>query len=445
MLDRTIKPRPTGEIDFTIPKIQKSDLSNGLEIYYINKKTLPIVQINLVIPAGSIYNSPNRHGVSTLTSMLIDEGAGNLNGLEISDKIETLGSILNVGSNKEFTTLSLLTLKENLSRSLEIFTMILESPTFAVEDFKRESQRLQTQLLQLNDDPSYLASVRFHKIIYNSTPYQYPSDGIENSLKSINNSEVKNFYNNRYIPSSSYLTVVGDVEIDDASNYFGGWKNNIQYKKISPDITPTRKQIVLIDKPDAIQSEIRMGHFSKGRKSEDFFARSVLNSILGGQFSSRINLNLREDKGYTYGAHSNYSYNQIGSTFSISTSVKTENTINAIKELFNELENIKLNISPNEVEFAKSYLVRRYPSLFETHSQLATNLSLLPIFNLDLGYFSDYIEKINDININEVNKSANENILLDNLVIVVVGNAKMLENELKSLAELRNIEFKKND
>lgn len=438
MLDRTIKPTPTGKIDFNLPQINTVTLSNSLKVYHVLKNTLPIVQIDLLIPAGSIYSTKNKFGISALTSMLIDEGAGNLSGLEISDKIETLGSILNVTSTKEFTTISLLTLKENFEKSLEIFSLIIQSPRFNEPDFNREYQRLKTHILQLEDDPSYLASTEFQKVIYDGTPYEYPSNGIIDTIKNLSNDYVKEFYKETYSPKDSFIVVVGDISTEEVTNslnnYFNNWNNKGSKSLIKTDAKPTINQIVLINKPDVTQSEIRVGHSSKGRCSEDFYSRTILNSILGGQFSSRINLNLREDKGFTYGAHSNYSYNKLGSMFSVSTSVKTENTTEAIKEILFELENIKTTIKDEEVNFSKSYLIRRYPSLFETYSQVAANISLLQIFNLNDEYFTNYISKMEEVTTQDVIEAANTNILSDNLIIVVVGNEKIIGNNLTKLA-----------
>jgi zinc protease len=445
MLDRTIKPTPTGKIDFNLPQINSFTLSNSLRVYHVLKNTLPIVQINLIIPAGSIYNTENKFGLSSLTSMLIDEGAGNLSGLEISDKIEILGSILNISSSKEFTTISLLTLKENFKKSLEIFSLIIQSPNFNESDFNRESQRLRTHILQLNDDPSYLASTKFQRIIYNKTPYKYPSSGTSDTISELSNDNVKNFYKETYAPNGSFLVVVGDITNEEIANslnnYLINWKDQGVRPLIKTSVKPAKKQIVLINKSDAAQSEIRVGHSSRGRKSEDFYSRTILNSILGGQFSSRINLNLREDKGFTYGAHSSYSYNNLGSLFSVSTSVKTENTTDAIKEILFELENIKTTIKDDEVNFSKSYLVRRYPSLFETYSQLATNISLIPIFNLNEEYFANYISKIEGVTKQKVTQAATKNLLEENLVIVVVGNEKIIGNDLTKFANSRGFSF----
>ncbi len=438
MLDRTIKPIPTGEIEFNLPEINKFELDNKLKVYFVKKNTLPIIQINFVIPSGSIYDPQNQNGIAKLTSMLLDEGAGNLSGLEIADKLETLGAILNINTNKEFTTLSLLTLKENLVKSLEIISLIITSPDFNKTDFERELLRLKNQIIQLNDDPSYIASDEFIKTVYNGTPFEFATNGSLETIKNIAEEKIKSFYSVRYLPNKSYVITVGDTNQDELNKllntFFGHWQINEPVIISSTTVKKTSRQIVFIDKPNAAQSELRVGHFSKGRNSDDFYARTVLNSIIGGQFSSRINLNLREDKGYTYGVNSNYSYNSLGSTFTISTSIKTENTIEAVKEILFELENVKSTITEEEITFSKSYLIRRYPSLFETYSQVAANISLLPIFNLQDDYFENYISNLNSVNLGEVSKAANDAILLDEMVIIVLGNKSIIKDTLNKFA-----------
>lgn len=438
MLDRTIKPIPTGEIEFNLPEINKFELDNKLKVYFVKKDTLPIIQINFVIPSGSIYDPQNQNGIAKLTSMLLDEGAGNLSGLEIADKLETLGAILNINTNKEFTTLSLLTLKENLVKSLEIISLIITSPDFNKTDFERELLRLKNQIFQLNDDPSYIASDEFIKTVYSGTPFEFATNGSLETIKNIAEEKIKSFYSVRYLPNKSYVITVGDTNQDELNKllntFFGHWQINEPVIISSTTVKKTSRQIIFIDKPNAAQSELRVGHFSKGRNSDDFYARTVLNSIIGGQFSSRINLNLREDKGYTYGVNSNYSYNSLGSTFTISTSIKTENTIEAVKEILFELENVKSTITEEEITFSKSYLIRRYPSLFETYSQVAANISLLPIFNLQDDYFENYISNLNSVNLREVSKAANDAILLDEMVVIVLGNKSIIKDTLNKFA-----------
>lgn len=445
MLDRKIKPEPSGKIDFKLPNIKIFSLDNKLKVYHVVKDSLPIIQINLIIPAGSIYCSPDKNGLSTLTSMLIDEGAGDLDGLEISNRIEMLGSILSINSNKEYTTISLLSLKENFPKSLEIFSLILQKPTFNQLDFDREINRLNSKIIQLNDDPSYLASSRFNKELYKNTPYKLSSNGSIDSIKNITNQDVLEFYKNHYSPNGAALIVVGDISRNELEMLLNEsialWKNNNTPNYKGYNLEQSQRKIILIDKAEAAQSEIRVGHISEARNSNNFYARTIMNSILGGQFSSRINLNLRENKGYTYGANSNYHYLRLGSSFAVSTSVKSENTSASLTEIIFELKNIKTSITSDEIDFSKSYLIRRYPSLFETYSQIASNISLLHIFELEKDYFSNYINNISNVTPNEIEDCAKESIRLESLVIVVVGNQKEIGDQLNKFVALNNFEL----
>ncbi|MBK7105782.1 MAG: insulinase family protein [Ignavibacteriae bacterium] len=438
MLDRSIKPTPTGKLKFLTPKIENFTLDNSVKVFFNKKDTLPIIQMNLIIPSGSIFNPIGKEGLSYLTSMLLDEGADNLSGFEISDKLELMGTILNINSNKEFTTISLLCLIEKFEESLEILSKIILQPNFDDEDFDRQKLKLITKNIQLEDDPSYVASNVFNKNIFRNTNYQFPSSGINSSIEKITNLDVKDYFSQRYLPNGSFIIVVGNLEKNIAQNilnkYFENWKSK-ENKNQTEDKISSKKKMLVVNKPNAVQSELRIGHFSKGRNSNDFYARSILNSILGGQFSSRINLNLREDKGYTYGAHSSYNYNSIGSTFTVATSVKSENTGDAIKEILFELNEIKNTIHQHEIDFAKSYLVRRFPSMFETYSQIASNISLLPLFNLPNNYFETYIQKLDDVNKADVLNAAKENIDFEKLLIVVVGDEKLIRNQLSQFEE----------
>ena len=424
-----------------MPETQKFKLSNSLTVYFSQKVTLPIVNIKFVIPAGSIHNE-FKHGLSYLTSLLIDEGSGELTGFEISDILETLGTTLTISSNKEFTSISALTLKEHLEKSLEILSKILLEPSFTETDFKRESARLESRIVNLRDNPAYVASTEFNRFLLRKTDYEFPPVGYLDSINNLTNKEVKEFYIKRYSPSNSSVIIVGDLNVSDCEKlmekFFGSWQDQDNNETNNDfKILNHNKEVLLLHKKGAAQSEIRLGHFSKGRLSKDFYARTVLNSILGGQFSSRINRNLREDKGFTYGAHSNYNYLKIGSIFTISTSVKTENTADALREIFYELDDIKENLNKEELDFSKSFLIRRFPSLFETYSQIANNIALIPMFDLDSEYLMNYTNNINQVNMRDVKRAALENIKSDQIVAVIFGDTKKIKKQMEELADLK--------
>ncbi|MBI9072570.1 MAG: insulinase family protein [Melioribacteraceae bacterium] len=438
MLDRKIKPSPTGDIIFSLPKIEKFELSNGLKVLFVKKNNLPIVQFNLLIDAGSSKDSKENSGLANLTAMCIDEGAGEYNALELDNEIESIGSILGISANQDSTFITMLSLTEKFERSVELFSDILIRPHFNEEDFERQQHKALTHLLQMNDQPSYIATSIHEQIIFKDSIYELPIYGNDESIKNIENKNVLEFYKKYYSVSNSHLIVVGDVELEYLKiileKHLHQWQNSSSNFNSELNIQDSEAQIYFIEKEEAAQSEIRIGHLCGNKNAEDFYSNSIMNSLLGGQFSSRINLNLREDKGFTYGAQSAFHYNSVNGYFAVSTAVESKNTGEALSEIFKELKLVKNTITKEEVEFSKSNLVKRYPSMFETYSQIARNLTSQIIYNLSENYFDTYIEKIEDTTFDEIVYSANNKIKLDNLITLVVGN-KSVKAQLKEFSD----------
>ncbi len=434
-----LKPEIKGKISFKLPEIKRFSLDNGLRVLFVEKKNLPIVHLNLVTLGGSKLDPENKKGLSYLTSRLIDEGAGEYSALEIDEKMESLGTVFSSSVNQEVNNLTLLTLKENLDASLDIYSKIISSPRFERIDFEREKQKHLTKILQLKDEPSYIAGIVFDKQIFGSLPYAFPTIGYVSDIERINNNDVISFYKQTINPGNSVLIVVGNISEKELSNmlnsYFGNWKYEKSDFDFPSDASKKQSKIYLVHKDDAVQSELRIGHLTSGRKTADFFDKSVLNLILGGQFSSRINLNLRENKGYTYGVSSSFDYKKEIGCFEVSTAVQSENTLPAIREIMKEIEGVRKSVTEEEVEFAKSYLIKRFPAQFETYSQISRNISSLFIYSLADNYFDDYIQNIEKTEVTSVLKAAQNNLFPDKCDIVIVGNKNIIGPEVKKLNE----------
>ena len=439
MINRKTKPVPFGEIKFSLPEIKEFTHRNGLKILFVKKNNLPLVQFLLLCSAGSIFDPSGRNGLSNLTAMMLDEGAGEYDALQLSDEIDMLGSQLNVRSDEDNFIISLQTLEENAERSFELLSKIITQPHFDDEDFQREKRKVLTAILQRKDNPDEIAEYIFeHNIYGKENPYSNLPIGKEEDINSVTTKDVRNFYNKFLTAGNSSLIVVGDTsekKINDlVDSYLGKWGNHMpEVNKISE---PTRKgsSIVFCNKENAMQSEIRVGHLSSKRNEGNYFAKLILNMILGGQFSSRINLNLRENKGYTYGAFSRFNYYKNQAHFYVSTSVSTENTGNAIREILSELKKIREGVTDDELEFAKSSLIRKFPSNFETYSQVAGNLTGKVIFSLADDYFNTYIDKVRNVSKNDVNEAALNEILAEETLIAVVGDKSKVREQLKEFA-----------
>ncbi|MCX6171181.1 MAG: pitrilysin family protein [Ignavibacteriales bacterium] len=437
MIDRSTAPAPEKSLLFNLPEVKELKLSNGASLYFVRKEKLPIVYTNVLVLAGSKFDPSDKRGLGYLTSLLIDEGAGEYDSLQLSDEFEKLGSIFSVNSNHDLISMTLLSLKENFIRSLELLSKVILSPKFEEKDFAREKKKVLDRILQLKDEPSFIASTAFDKVLFGKTYYAYPEIGYVNSVNEISNGDVKKLYQDIFTASNTKFIVVGNLTEEEAveqfNKYLGGWEGSIK-SSVSfemPKRNPT--QFYFVHKENSAQSEIRVGHISKKRNAEDYIPARIMNTILGGQFSSRINHNLREEKGFTYGANSGFQYFQDAGAFEVSTAVNIENTGASISEIIKELEGIRKNISHEEIEFAKSYLIKQFPSRFETYSQVAKNIEQLLIHNLSFNELADYTAKIESAADGSVIKSAVENVFPDELVVVAVGDREKIPDQVKNL------------
>lgn len=437
MIDRRLKPEPSGEITFSLPDIYKSSLSNGLNVYYIQKEKLPVTRINLIISGGSRFDPINQKGISNLTSMVLDEGADGMSSLEISDAFDMLGSNFSIHSDTESVNLGLQSLTENFETSMEVFSKVLLNPDFNSSDFEREKKKIITRLMQLRDEPDYIAEQIFeHRLFGSYNPYSYPTLGYDDEIDKLKNEDLKDFYARKFSPEVSNLVAVGSLNFDTLikvlENNLSDWRTQPDNINLTGNTSMNRKMIFLFDKKDAVQSEIRIGHTSPLRNSEDYFQRLILNTVLGGQFTSRINLNLRENKGYTYGAFSHFSYLKQAAYFYVSTSVGIENTVNAIEEIYSELEKIQQGITDDELEFAKSSIIRNFPSNFETYRQITNNLSARVMHNLPDDYFNTYIDNVYSVKLEQIKFAAQKFINPDSALCVIVGDKDKLTGPLKN-------------
>jgi zinc protease len=438
MIDRKIKPEVKSEISFNLPKPNDFLLENGLRVIFIYKDKLPLVRFNLMVNAGSKYDRENKSGLSYLTSLVLDEGADGMNALQLSDEFDMLGSSFNISTDNDLVNLSLQTLSENFDRSLELFSKVLLKPSFNDDDFNREKKKLITRIMQSKDEPDYLADQIFDRVILGkSNSYSSPVSGYEETVESISVNEVKLHYARFFSPSNSSLIVVGDLDqyelIKLLNKYFLSWTNVQNNNTILLSSAEPSNKIYLHHKSDSVQTEIRVGHITSKRNQKDFFQRYLLNTILGGQFTSRINLNLRERNGYTYGATSRFQYFKDTAFFEVSTSVGIENTANALKEILFELDNIHSGVSEKELEFAKSSITKKFPLNFETYRQIASGVAGKILYNLPDNYFDTYIHNINSVSKDDVDKAAREFIMNDKLSIVLVGDKNLLMQKLGEL------------
>lgn len=439
MIDRSTAPTPEKSLSFILPDLKELELANGIKLFFVRKEKLPIIFTDVLVFAGSKYDLPLKRGTGYLTSLLIDEGAAEYDSLALNGEFEKLGSVFSVSSNHDLISMTLLSLKENFNRSLELLSKVILTPRFDDLDFEREKKKVLDRILQLKDESSFIASSAFDKKIFGDTSYAFPEIGYENTVEGINNNDVRSFYRENITAANSKFIVVGNLTESEAIDYFnkylGEWNTTHNSKPVSEIPKRSSTNFYFVHKENSAQSEIRIGHIAKKRNAIDYIPTKIMNTILGGQFSSRINLNLREAKGYTYGANSSYHYHRDAGLFEVSTAVDIENTGAAISEILKELEGIRKNILPEEIDLAKSYLIKQFPSRFETYSQVAKNIEQLLIHELPIEELKDYTKKIESATHDEIYTSALENVFPDELVVVAVGDRSKIASQLQKLTD----------
>jgi len=434
------KAGPDPKISF--PSIEKLKLSNGLKVWVVRHNELPIATMSLVIKSGATAETADKSGIAGITLSQLNQGTKNRSAAEVENQLQSLGVFRITFNSWEHSQFLIQTLTKNLDQSLDIFSDMIVNPTFPEEELNKHRQSLATQIIQRYSQPGQIAGLVQNKLLYGENhPYGRPIVGTENTLKNITRNDVQSFHQKNYLPNNATLVVVGDVDpktlIPKLERAFVNWKSgDIKTTNVSNATMAGKPGIYIVDKPGAAQSVVSIGQITGvERNNPDYFAIQVMNSILGGQFSSRLNMNLRESKGYTYGASSGWSFRRGGGAFTASANVQTAVTKESIAEFIKELRGIggEIPVTSKELEYNKQSLIRRYPASFETPLQIDTQLVNLDTLGLPDTYFNDYIGKINAVTIQDVNRVASKYLNPSRMAIIVVGDRNLVEPKLKEL------------
>jgi predicted Zn-dependent peptidase len=345
--DRSHPPQPGPPAPLHLPTIQKQKLSNGLPVWIVELPRVPVAQVNLVVLSGTANDPPGKYGVASLAAAMLEEGAGSRPALEIADAVDYLGADLGTATTSDLSAVRLHVPVARLADALPIMADVALRPTFPKDELDRQRQQRLTSLLQGRDDPPTISAIAFSRILYGKGHrYGTAQMGTAETIKTLTADDLRGFYTSAFRPENAVLLAVGDITADKArplfEKSFGSWKASgaAASEKLPPTDEPPARQIYLIDKPGAPQSQIRIGRIGVPRSTPDFFPLQVLNTILGGSFTSRLNNNLREVHGYAYGASSAFDMRGAAGPFYSAAGVQTDKTAEALKEFFNELNAI---------------------------------------------------------------------------------------------------------
>jgi zinc protease len=440
MKDRTTAPAPGTMRAFEFPAVHRSELANGLTVLTAAHGDLPLVTVRAVIDAGASAERPSEEGLAWLTAQALEGGTRRTSGEDLAWKLELLGAELQTWTMWDGLHVQLSTRNDRLRDALELLAEILREPAFPEREVRRMREEQLAEILRRSTEPRGLADDAAARFIFaEDQPYARPVIGLAQRVREFTTSDASAYHARRFTPGNAAIVVVGALTGTDAGaevdRAFGDW-TGARDPSPAHGATPRtgRTTVFVVDRPSAVQSEIRLGHIGLPRVHEDYYAVRVLNSIIGGAFTSRLNLSLREKHGFTYGVRSTFAFRRGPGPFIIQTAVASDVTARAIEEALRELRAIRdVGVAEEEVRNARDYVAGTLPLEMQTTEQLAARVAELHTYDLPADNFENYREQIAAITRADVMRAARTHLQLDRLAIVVVGDADAVEQELRAL------------
>lgn len=403
-------------------------------------RRLPLATVCVVIEAGAVADLPGREGIAELTGDLLLEGTATDTGADLAEKFEQLGADMEVTTDWDVCVVSLTALSEHIESAVRLLGDVLRAPSFPEREVERLKTERLAELLRIRSEPRELADDMFARILYEkSSRFTRPVGGVKRSVAATTVADVRRFYDARYRAGGVSVVMAGDFEIDDAERLaraaFAAWSGSAPGQASATD-TPARRgrALHLVSKPDAPQVELRVGHVGLPRKNPDYYGVVVMNAVLGGLFSSRINLSLRERHGYTYGAFSAFDWRRQAGPFTVSSAVQTEVAAMAATEVLGEIERIRTTeVDADELSLATSYLNGVFPIRYETTESIAATLVALTTFGLPDDFHDAYRERVRAITAADVLAAARKHLHPEKLQVLVVGDLDKVRGQMEGL------------
>jgi predicted Zn-dependent peptidase len=414
-----------------LPRAEETTLKNGLRVVLLPAHKVPTFNMQMVVLSGGLVDKPDYRGLANFTAALLREGTAKRSSKDIAEQVDALGATLGAtsGFSSMTSTVSTGGLVENIDQTLELFADVIRNPTFPQSEVDKYKSRTLAQLQFQRSIPQFLAAEQFQKAIYGTS---HPASLIAppaESLKKLTTKDLAEFHSTYYRPNNAILAVVGDVTMKELvpklEKYFGDWqKADVPATTIPPAPAQTESRIYLIDRPGSVQTVLQLGTLGIERTSPDYFAVLLADRVFGGGPSARLFLNLREDKGYTYGAYSNFGGSKFRGTWVSSSEVRTDVTEGAMKEFMYELNRMRNELVPaEELDNAKRAIIGSFALSLEQPGTLLQNIITQKLYNLPGDYWDTYPQKVAAITAQDVQMAAKKYIDLGHLQVVAVGDA----------------------
>jgi zinc protease len=436
----SLRPKAGPTRSYHFPDFDDETLPSGIRLVTAPVVKLPIVTVLVLVDAGSANDPAGKEGIAALTAGTLLEGSSRFDGAELTERFEQLGTSIDSGADWDSAFIKITTLSDKVEEATRLLGEVISSPVFPEREVERLKAERLAELLQLETEPRGLADEKFSEFLYTpESRYSKPDEGDTESVASLTRKDVDDFYRSRYRAGSTTVIVAGDISAKEArtlvTSAFQSWPGGtVSDRPVVATARTVRKSIHVVDKPEAPQSELRVGHVGLPRNNPDFFPTLVMNAVLGGLFGSRINLNLREAHGYTYGASSFYDWRRGPGPFVVSTAVQSEVTAPALREILLEIDRIRAEkISEEELSLASDYLDGVFPIRYETTAAIASALATMVIYDLPADYYDSYRKNVRAVTADAVLYAARTHLHPDELQTVVVGDAQVVRDSVADL------------
>jgi zinc protease len=431
-------PRPLDARPVKFPPYELRKLPNGMQVVIVSHHEQPSVSVRMIVRAGAAQDPKGKMGVAMLTATLLDQGAGKRSAAQIADAIDFVGGILSTGAGTDLTYVSAVVLKDSFPLALELMSDVVRRPTFAQEELDRQRQQALSGMKVSAEDPEAVANQVIDRLIYGFHPYGLPGTGTTESLSSITRQDLVDFHRQYYVPNNVLIAVVGDVSADEAmagvTKVFGDWPQATVPAFQPTDPPQPTKRVIVIDKPDAVQTEIRVGQLGIPRKHADYLPMDQAVKILGGEGANRLQQVLRSQRGLTYGASADLDTYKATGGIVAETDTRTDATAEALRLAIDEFYKLQRErVYEGELQGAQAYLAGHFPLTIETPDAIATQVLNQLFYELPLEELQTYPDRVRSVSPEEVQRVARTYLRPDRLAVVLVGNADGFVDDLKGI------------
>lgn len=431
-------PRPLQARDLKIPPYEVRTLPNGLRVVVVSQNEQPAVSLRMLVKAGSAQDPATRPGVAAMVGALLDQGTGKQSSEQISDVIDYVGGALGTGAGTDLSYVNVLVLKDKFDFALDLMSEVVRTPSFPQDELDRVRTQAQSAMGVNMQDPEFVADAVIDRLVYGFHPYGLPGNGTLDSLQAITRDELVQFHKAWFSPNNALLAVVGDVNVDEAfagvTRAFGDWQPHEPPTLPLADVPEPTRRVVLVDRPNAVQTEIRAGHVAIARKHPDYMALNLATKILGGEGANRLQNVLRSEKGLTYGASADMDAYKLTGSIIAETDTQTSTTGEALRVVVDEFWRlVREPVGDRELMGAQAYLAGSFPLSIETADDIALQVLNLLFFDLDVKDLETYRDRVNAITSDDIQRVARQFVKPGRLSIVLVGDARKVLPQLKAV------------